>query len=220
MIKTEYTDPAPYWRYYWIATLPDGRRIAQFDATGRKLPWPDLPAMPVQVDLMPFSKEMAEQVRVTSKIAAIHQEGLPPVSLSDMGEGLIAGIDEQLFTQPTVECLTCGHEFPFDPSSKAECPACHARDEWFCADCQAVKIPLAIHGQVLCPTCKAQNKTRGLKRIMKFRVQTKAARYNFEHWIRSPPVEVRAIRGTVQVGLIPPSATALPSSIPLPKSEH
>ena len=198
------TDPIPIWRYYWIATLPDGRQIPQFDAAGKKFLWHDLPDKPVKITLVPFDKTSALKVRAVSKVAALPVANLP-IEMDDLGGGLVSGIDERFHMQPTVKCLTCGHEFPYTPAGKAECPACHAHDDWFCADCQQNKEPLIINNQCICPSCKSQGRTRGLKRIKKFQISAQGTRYDFQHWIRSGDVEVRATRDGIKVSrYVPP----------------
>lgn len=193
------TDPLPYWRYYWIATMPDGRRIPQFDDTGKKFPWHALPDKPSSITLVPFSKDLALKVRAVSKVAALSIEAMP-VEVQDLGGGIVAGMDERRHTTPTVKCLSCGHTFPFDPSSKAECPACHDKDEWFCADCQQKKpVPLVLNNMVLCPDCKAAGKTRGLKRLKKFVISSDGMQYDFQRWIRTGNIELRITRGKISV---------------------
>jgi hypothetical protein len=124
-----------------------------------------------------------------------------------MGGGIVTGIDERTYLIPIVKCDSCGHQFYFDPELKAECPACHIQDEWFCAECQEIKGPLVKGDQRLCPTCKAQGRTRGLKRIMKFKV-FQGKRFDFQPWIRSGGVEVRVDHGKIKVGpYTPPTET-------------
>jgi len=192
------TDPLPFWRYYWTATLPDGRQIPQFDADGNKFAWNKLPDKPVAITLLPFSKNLALKVRAVAKVAALPIAALPVV-VEDLGDGLLCGIDERFHTTPTVKCLSCGHTFPFNPSAKAECPACHDKDEWFCADCQANREPLVMEKLVLCPTCKANGKTRGLKRIMKFQISASSMQYDFQHWVRTGGMEFRVTRDRIIV---------------------
>lgn len=170
--------------------MPDGKKIPQFDSEGRKSLWHNLPDKPVAISLVPFEKDHALKVRTVSKTAALPINH-PGIEVLDCGDGIVSGIDEQFHTQPTVKCLSCGHTFPFSPQMKAECPACHDHDDWFCADCQAKKEPLVVGNQVLCPDCKLQGKTRGLKRIMKFVISAGGTSYDFQHWIRTGGIEVR-----------------------------
>jgi len=199
------TDPAPFWRYYWTATLADGKEISQFDAAGKKTEWKDLPSIPVKIVLNPFTKDLAAKIR-SSGIVAL-PTSLPPIEMEDFGGGLLAGRDERLYTQPTVKCTVCGHEWGFTPQSKAECPACHAHDDWFCAYCQEMKEPLVIDSQCICPTCKSTGRTRGLKRIMKFKVFAGSPRYDFQHWVRSGGIEVRSAQGKIVVRPYSPPET-------------
>ena len=201
------TDPAPFWRSYWIATLPDGRQIPQFGPDGKKFEWRDLPAQPTKITLVPFSKDLAAKVRAASKVAALPIDALP-VEIEDLGGGLLAGMDERRYTTPTVTCQTCGHKFPFNPSSKAECPRCHDKDEWFCADCQTKKPdPLVVNNMVLCPDCKAMGKTRGLKRIRKFSISAEGGQFDFQRWVRTGSIEVRVTRDGVKVSPYKPPST-------------
>jgi Zn finger protein HypA/HybF involved in hydrogenase expression len=228
------TDPAPYWRYYWIATLADGKEIPQFDFNGKKTEWKDLPSLPVKIALHPFSKDLASKVKAAGVQALALP--LPPVEMEDLNlfrpgddevldliltevdtlseasrevltrlrdlarrGGILSGRDERFYTQPTVKCLSCGHEWGFNPHARAECPSCKAHDDWFCAYCQENKEPLVIDNQCICPTCKSKGRTRGLKRIMKFKVFAGSPRYDFQPWIRSGGIEVRAAQGKIVI---------------------
>ena len=206
-------DPVPYWRYYWIATLKDGQQIPQFDAEGHKFLWHNLPEAPVAITLVPFTRDLAIKVRSASQIAALPIEALP-VTIYDLGGGLLAGIDERRHVIPSVKCLSCGHTWPFVPNSKAECPACHAHDDWFCPECQTNRDPWVFQNMILCETCKARGMTRGLKRIMKFEIIADGMKYDFQHWVRTgtdPVIEYRAIRDKIVVGPYrPPQATPDP----------
>lgn len=170
--------------------MPDGKQISQFDSEGHKFLWHNLPDKPVAIRLAPFTKDHALKVRTVAKAAAL-PIGHPGIEVLDCGGGLIAGIDERFLTQPTVKCLSCGHQFPFNPQMKAECPVCHDHDDFFCADCQANKTPLIEDNKALCPDCKLQGKTRGLKRIMKFVISAGSTSYDFQHWVRTGGIEVR-----------------------------
>lgn len=195
-------DPAPYWRYYWVATMPDGTQIPQFDSSGKKFLWHNLPDKPVSITLVPFSEDLSRKVMAASRVAALPTNN-PPTTLQDLGQGLLCGVDERFFTQQTVKCLSCGHQFPYNPASKAECPKCHTTDEWFCTQCQEMKRPLVVDKKLLCPDCKARGKTQGLKRIMKFQISAGGMSYDFQHWIRSPPVEVRVAHGEIIIKKLP-----------------
>lgn len=188
---------APIWRDYWTATLPDGREIPQFDESGQKFLWHNLPAKPTKIVLKPFDEALALKVRSASKVAAMPTAN-PPIDVDDLGDGLTAGMDERFHLIPSVKCLTCGALFPLIRNAKAECPVCHAHDDWFCADCQENKEPLVIDRKVLCPTCNAKGLTRGLKRIKKFQL-FKGVRYDFQRWVRTGNIEVRVTRDRIRV---------------------
>jgi len=210
------TDPLPFWRFYWTAVLKDGRQIPQFDDGGNKFLWDKLPEDPVAVILKPFTKELAIRVRAASKVAALPIEALP-LAVVNLGGGILVGIDERRHTTPTVRCITCGHTWPFQPNSKAECPSCHTTDDWFCPECQANREPMIYQNMILCPTCKAKGMTRGLKRIMKFEIIASGVQYDFQHWVRTGIpngtenpflIEYRITRDRATVRpYIPPSVT-------------
>ena len=180
-------------RYYWIATMSNGSTVPQFDQNGRKMEWKNLPDKPTKIVLVPFSKDLALKVRSASRYAALETDA-KPVELEDFGAGIMAGEDQRRYITPLITCTVCGHTWPFNPSAKAECPACHIKDEWFCTTCQAMREPLVVNNKYLCPSCKSQGLTRGLKRIMKFRI-TQSTLFDTQYWIRAPPVEVRIMGG-------------------------
>lgn len=188
-------DPIPYWRDYWVAQMLDGKEFPQFSPTGEKLNWNKLPDKPVAITLMPFSKDLALNVRNISKVAALAIAN-KPIVVKDFGEGgLLCGMDERRHTTPSVKCNTCGHLFPFDPHGKAECPACHAKDDYFCPQCQENKPPIAHQGGgAICPDCLARGRTQGLKRIMKFSIAS-PTQYDFQRWVRvgKTPADVENI---------------------------
>jgi predicted RNA-binding Zn-ribbon protein involved in translation (DUF1610 family) len=189
--------------------MPDGRQIPQFDSEGKKLKWNDLPDKPVSILLVPFSKDLALKVRAVSKEAALPIEAMS-VELHDLGDGLLCGIDQQFHTTPTVKCLSCGHMFPFNPSMKAECPACHDKDEWFCTRCQEKREPFVVGDKTLCPDCSQRGTTTGLQRVKKFVISAGGMSYDFQHWIRSGNVEVRIANGKVSVHTRQPAQTEDP----------
>jgi hypothetical protein len=184
-----------WWRYMWVATLPDGKKVSQFTAEGKKVEWKHLPTMPSKVDLVPFNKALALKVRSVSHIPALDSE-LLPVELENLGRGIMAGQDQRRYSSlQTAECQVCKHRWTLTEASKAVCPNCHVRDEWFCALCQTKKEPLWIDKKALCPDCKSRGKTFGLKRLMNFKLFGSSFHYLTHYWIRSPPVELRVIPG-------------------------
>jgi hypothetical protein len=176
--------------------MPDGKVASQFDSsTGEKTQWRDLPDKPVQIELRPFTPELAALVQKTTKIAAIEPEDPSlPICMDDLGDGLLCGQDQRFHITQMAKCTVCGHTWPFTSGMRAECPICHVRDDWFCADCQSTKTPLVSDGKLLCPTCFLSGFTRGLKRIMKFMLFT-TKQFVTEYWIRSKGVEVRITDG-------------------------
>lgn len=192
-------EAVPWWRYMWIAIMADGHVYSQFGADGTKLEWENLPGKPVKVALVPFTKQLALKVRSAAQIPALDIEA-KPVELEDFGEGVMAGQDRRMHLTLLVQCITCGHTWPFNAASKAQCPKCGVKDEFFCTDCQANREPFVVkvpptenapaRTMLLCPVCKSQGRTRGLKRIMKFKIAGSKL-YVTHYWIRSPPVEVR-----------------------------
>jgi hypothetical protein len=80
-------EPFQTWKRYWIATMPDGSQIPQFDPnTGDKFGWDKLPDKPIQIDLVAFSPELATKVQATG-ICAVYTTSK---TIRATGEGLIA----------------------------------------------------------------------------------------------------------------------------------
>jgi len=147
----------PVLEYYWVKVLQDGKTmIPQFDyETGAENYWnaDDVPLS--KVLLVPFTADLVEKV-IQNGVPAIATTN-PPVEFAvEPGEKVEAGRDNIITYYDYFECEVCGWKFLHTDSSKfAECPQCHAKDEWWCPRCQEYKTNFHITklGQVQCLEC-------------------------------------------------------------------
>jgi predicted RNA-binding Zn-ribbon protein involved in translation (DUF1610 family) len=173
------------WKRYWIVTLANGRRIPQFNpSTGTKLEWKDLPDKPVQVDLVPFSPELAAKVQLTG-IFAVPMNAKP---IQAIGGGLLPVRDTYYVMKRLAVCAVCNDHFEWESPEPPVCPSCGAKDEWLCHKCDGKEADKMGH----CPTCKAGGHTVGPKKIQKIG-WTQATLYETHYIMRfqcSAPTEI------------------------------
>lgn len=193
-------EPVQTWKWYWEATMPDGRVIPQFDEYGKKKEWATLPGKPQKVTLKQFSDSLARNVQMNSRLAAVAGHHVPIEIDNVGGGGLVAKRDTRYHITPMVTCLVCGHSVPFHPGLAAKCQKCGAENEWFCTDCQEVKFEAIADGpRFLCPDCKTMGKTRGLKRIQKFKIDQKVA-YETHYVVEIRPfLELRVTDESIKI---------------------
>ncbi len=169
--------------YYWVKTLLDGSKIAQFDELGNRHRWYDNDVPIRAVSWEPFSVGLAEKVTAMNGILTIALNHKPVIVTVKPNDKVHAQWDNGIETSTPYRCDECGwqwmtvaaYEFP-------TCPQCGTHDEFFCEDCNHLIDPTRVlrphNGQLNCPDC---DHPQGL--IRKTKLRQIAVRRDFTEYV-------------------------------------
>lgn len=164
--------------YQWIKVFKDSdgieKFIPQFQSDGTQQFWNDTTNIKLtRLVLSPISPEVAATMQL-KKIPGVSVP-LPTWNFTVLPEDNVSAYwDNAITISSHYVCLTCGHQWLHEDSSKwAECPNCGQRDEWSCKRCGKNNIDNNLvhrnsRGETNCPFCEIPyglNRKKNLQRI-------------------------------------------------------
>lgn len=146
----------PLFRRYWVAILPDGSALSQFDLEGNYIQWSDdIPA--TKIMFLPFSLEFAAKVRAKGDLAEASNLQLVEFAVKQKHAAYLTNGARFFGSLPSLSiipnitkyhrhvvyrqtnyttCLFCGANLDDGATS---CPRCLGMDWYYCDLCDSLK---------------------------------------------------------------------------------